>query len=251
MKKITLIFLFILLLNFPQTAKAESLYYGKIKSEGVLFYRNIEEDGAFELPYSYFVEVLDVENDEFYKVIYKDIEGYVKKEEVSLMSGQPNTPYFNQTVSSYVEFPLYLKPETSSTEIVDCKKAQSFNFYGKIEGEEVKETNTSWFYCSTNIDDEMKYGYIYSGIVEDEIKIPINNETFEIVSEEVFTALTNGEQFSALSVGTKILLIISIAVPSVFIIFFLIKPTKIKQSKQKGVRKVQHGDYFEYEDREL
>ncbi len=255
MKKIS-IFLFILLtfLNFPQTAKAETLYFGKIQSEQAYFYNSPNEySQLFVIPYSYFVQVTDVEDEEFYKATYKDLEGYVLKSDVILMAGQPNTPYYNDTFLNYSAFSLYTTPQTSSTEVTSFSENQSFNYYGAMEGEELKESITTWFYCTTNLNGQTYYGYIYSGIVNEEIRITINTETFDEVSEEVFTATTNGQEFSALSTGTKILLIISIAVPSIFILFFLIKPSKMKKQKveKKGIRKIQHGDYFEFDDKDL
>ena len=256
MKKISLILLFsfLIFLNFPNFAVAENAYYGKIKNGQVYFYSEPNSSSRlFELPYSYFVHVLGVEDDEYYQAVYKDIEGYVLKSEVTLMSGQPNTPYYNDTFLNYSSFSLYESPQSSSTILTNFSENQTFNYYGAMEGEELKELNTTWYYCSTLISGQTFQGYIYSGIVNEEIRISVNSETFQEVSEEVFTATTNGEQFSALSTGTKVLLIISIAVPSIFILFFLIKPTKMKKQKteKKGIRKIQHGDYFEYDDKDI
>ena len=252
MKKMILIMVgLILISNFPQTAKAESLYYGKIKSESVYFYDE-QKTQLFLLPYSYFVQVFDVE-DEFYKVNYKDLEGYVKKEDVTLMDGNPNTPFFDGNFVNYATFDLYEKPNSSSSILESFSENQSFDYYGTIIGEAMSELTDEWFYCSTKINGQTLKGYIYAGVVENKPDLSLNTEMFEEISEEVFTATTNGKEFSALSTGTKILLIISIAVPSVFILYFLIKPTKMKKQKveKKGVRKIQHGDYFEYDEKDL
>ena len=255
MKKLSIILiLFIMFFQVPQIAEAASSYYGKVKSGTVYFYDEANSSSTlFQLPYSYFVQVTGIEDDEFFTAVYKDMEGYVKKSDVTLMNGQPNNPYFNATFTNYAEFDLYESPETTSALIQSFSKEQTFNFYGTIEGEEVADLTNIWYYCSTVYNGENIKGYFYSGVASSQPEITINTETFEEISEDVFTATTNGEEFSALSTGTKILLIISILVPSVFILFFLIKPSKMnKQNKaKKGIRKVQHGDYFEFDDKDL
>ena len=86
-------------------------------------------------------------------------------------------------------------------------------------------------------------------------KIDINNEVFDTVSDDVLDNTTT--EFHSLSTGTKIMLIVAISLPSVLILYFLIKPSKIMQitktrkQVKKESRKIRHGDYFEFDESEL
>ena len=264
MKKIIILLIFgltIISVSFQNITSAESdnIYYGKIKSEETYFYTSANENSKlFKLPNSYFVKVEDIEGN-FFKAVYKDLNGFVKKNDVTLMRGQPSSPYVNATFTNYVEYALYESPNSTSTPVHEFEKEQIFNFYGTINGEEVSSKTNEWYYASALVNGSTFRGYIYSSITDDLPSIPTNNETFEEISEDVFLQETNASSsFSSLSTGTKILLIVSITIPSIFILFFLIKPSKLIPKKQKaekskssGLRKIHHGDYFEFDDKDL
>lgn len=242
----------------PEVAKADTDYYGKISDEEVYFYQNADTNSKlFKLPSTYFVKVDAIENS-FYKVTYKDLQGYVKKTDVTLMKGQPNTPYYNANFTNYVEFCLYEKANKSSNIIIQLNEEQQFSYYGSLEGQQMSSQTNIWYYASTVQDGVTYKGYIYSAITDNLPPLSTNTEQFEIVSDDSFlTDATANSTFGELSTGTKILLIISIAVPSVFILYFLIKPSKImqgtnkKQVEKKQSHKIHHGDYFEFDERDL
>ncbi len=231
----------------------EQTYYAKIQSTGVQFYSMPSESYAlFEIPYSYFVQVEYVVDD-FYKVTYKDLEGYVKKDEVTLMNGTPTTPYAEATFKLFVESPLY-QSATNTSEIVRLDESVTITYYGTMTGQELRTGNTVWYYSSVVINNTTYYGYIYSAVTDLLTTISVNTETFDIVSEDVFSTT---QTFTSLSTGTKILLIVAISVPSVLILYFLIKPSKImqitktKKNVKREKKKIHHGDYFEFDESEL
>lgn len=257
MKKILTFSLIILSFLFSQQfhiAKAENnpIYYAKITSTGIYLCSNPDENSAiFEIPYSYFVKV-EYSVDDYYKVSYLDIDGYVKKDKVSLMNGTPKIPYFNGTFEIFVPYSLYQSPSQNSAEIFRLTSTDiKIEYYGKINGEQVMSDNNVWYYCCATANGEKHYGYIFSGVTDLLTEPVINTETFDIVSEEILTSPTS------LSTGTKIMLIISISVPSALILYFLIKPSKImqitksKKQKKKENKKIHHGDYFEFDERDL
>ena len=253
MKKIFLILFAFLFLPFVEInfASAEDNIYGKVKNSEVYFYSSLSSaSGLFKLPYSYFVSVISVEG-EFYQVTYKDLIGFVKKEDVTLMRGTPSSPYLNSTFTNYVAYSLYENPNSSSTSLADIEEDTVLNFYGEMEGEEVSSRGNTWYYASANLNGEIVRGYIYSEVASTPPETTINKETFEEVSEEALEG--SSTSFSNLSTGTKVLLIIAITVPSIFILFFLVKkPTKQKRkTEKKAIRKIQHGDYFEFDDSDL
>lgn len=255
MKKI--IFLLILSLIFPispnfASAEVDGDFYGKIASENVQFLSSPNSNSAlFTLPYSYFVKINDV-LDDFYEVVYKDLTGYVAKSNLRLMEGVPNTPYLNLNFSIFTPYYLYELPNTNSSAYCELDDTQSFSYYGTLSGEEVSDRSDVWYYASVTVSGTTYHGYIYSEITNTLPEITINSEVFTEVDEG---ALFNSTpEFNSLSTGTKVLLIVAITVPSVFILYFLIKPNKLTKSKakpEKKVRKIHHGDYFEFDDSDL
>lgn len=255
MKKI--IFLLLISLVFPlsvtpTSAEVDGDFYGKIASENAYFLSAPNSSSTtFRLPYSYFVKISDV-LDDYYEVIYKDLTGYVLKSDVRLMEGSPTTPFLNLTFSIFTSHYLYELPNTNSSAYCELEDNQSLTYYGTIAGERVSDKSDEWYYASVNIAGNVYHGYIYSQIANSLPEIALNSEVLKEIDE---SALSNAPaEFSSLSTGTKVLLIIAITVPSIFILFFLIKPNKLTKSKSKPerkVRKIHHGDYFEYDDSDL
>ncbi len=253
------IFTVFAIINFFPTdfayAESSDVFYAKVQSTGVYFCSLPSENSAlFELPYSYFVKV-DYVVDDFYKVTYKDLEGYVKKSEVTLMSGQPTSPYATATFSMYVATSLYESASTSSTAITSLDTSSTLTYYGIKIGEQVQDVS-SWYYASMTTNGQTYHGYVLSAIVALLTTIPTNTEFFDIVEESALTGST-GSDFSGLSTGTQIMLIVAIGIPSLLILYFLIKPSRIMQVTQtknkvkKEKRRIQHGDYFEFDESEL
>ena len=253
MKKL-LILLFVLLLPtcpFASYAEVDGDFYGKIASENVYLFSSPDVNSElFKLPYSYFVKINDI-TDDYYQVTYKDLTGYVLKNSVRLMEGTPSSPYLNTTFSIFTSYSLYEQPNTNSSAYCELSENRTLTYYGTTAGELVSDKSDIWYYASVNDNGTIYHGYIYSEVANSLPNIAINNEVFKEVDE---SALTNSTpEFNSLSTGTKVLLIIAILVPSAFILFFLIKPNKLnKKSKpEKKIRKVHHGDYFEFDDSDL
>lgn len=239
----------------PQSTYAENSYYAKVQNNGVYLCSTPSEKSAlFEIPYSYFVKV-ESSVDDYFKVSYKDVTGYVKKDRVTLMNGTPQNPYANSTFRVFVPYKLYENPSQSSSG-VEVDTNNTFTYYGTKIGEQVSSTSNEWYYASTTVDGETYFGYIFSPLTHYFTPISTNYETFSIITDLDLSTSPNSE-LKTLSTGTKIMLIVSISVPSVLILYFLIKPTKIiqitKSRKQikKDRKKVHHGDYFEFDENDL
>ena len=253
MKKIVLILLLLLSTFSVKSASAEvdGEFYGKINSTSAYLFSSADTASLlFLLPNTYFVKILDVEDD-FYEVNYKDLTGYVLKNDVRLMEGSPNTPYLNLSVTNYTSYCLYENPSTNSSAFCELAENSTLSYYGSINGEEISNRGDEWHYVSAAVDGVVHHGYIFSEVT-DILTIPQNSETFPEVDESALYSST--PEFSSLSTGTKVLLIVAITVPSAFILFFLIKPNKLSKrvaKPEKKVRKVHHGDYFEFDDTDL
>ncbi len=231
-------------------ARAESEnFYAKITAQNTSFYSSPNTSSIlFTLPYSYFVKVDSVDG-EFYEATYNGISGYVLKSEVSLMEGEPLSPYFSAQISVFTDHFLYAQPNSNASVIYELVENDFLTYYGNIVGEKVSDKSDVWYYSSITKNGTTYFGYLYSQIANSLPEISINTELFKEVDEDVFS--NSPPEFTSLSPGTKAILIIAIIIPSVFILFFLIKPsalTKAKPPKEKRPRKVQHGDYFEFDD---
>lgn len=264
MKKLSLFLIaFLIMLAVPiETANAEQSaksYYAKINTNGVMLYDSPSTTSAlFEIPESYFVEATEIVGN-FFKVTYKDKEGYVLKSAVSLLDGVPVHPFADISYSQRTVEPMYAQASDESAIINDLKNVANITYYGKIADQWATHTSNVWYYSSINVGGQILFGYVYSGSVKDDLteKILPNSEgkDFNILPEDVLLPSTSN--FTSLSSGTKVLLIVAIAVPSLLILYFLIKPSKLmaqsKKSKKvkKEQRKVSHGDYYEFDESQL
>lgn len=239
-----------------KTNAENNTYFAKIQSTGVnLCETPSETTGMFEIPYSYFVKVESIVDD-YFKVTYKDISGYVKKDKAKLMKGIPQTPFAQANFKLFVPFALYTSPSKNSAVTIQLDDTvETISYYGTKIGQQVTSNNNVWYYSSVTISGQNYYGYVFSGVTDYLSKINLNNEVFETVDEGILD--TSSTEFNKLSTGTKILLIVSISIPSVLILYFLIKPSKIMQTTKnrkqikKENKKIHHGDYFEFDESEL
>lgn len=245
------------MVNIPNECFAENdkIYYAKVQSAGTNLCSMPNETSAlFEIPYSYFVKV-QYSVDNFFKVTYKNVEGYVEKNKVSLMNGTPVHPYAEATFKVFLTYNLYENTNQNSGKVTEISTTTTVEYYGTKIGEQVTSTNNVWYYSSITNGEQTFYGYVFSGVTDYLSTITTNTETFEIVDEKILDTTTT--QFNTLSTGTKIMLIIAISVPSLLILYFLIKPsrimqvTKTRKQVKKEHKKIRHGDYFEFDESEL
>lgn len=255
-----IIFLFILIIPFfsssSQTyAAQEKEYFAKITSNGVFLCETPNANSAiFEIPYSYFVKVEYVVDD-YFKVSYDNVQGYVKKDKVALMNGTPLNPYAKASFKIFVEYKLYQSPYQNSLEVYDLTTNDALKFYGTMTGQPLTSKSNLWYYCSTVVDGTTFYGYVFSGITDNLTTIPTNGETFQTISESELNSQTS--EFSSLSTGTKVILIVSISIPSLLIMYFLIKPSRIVQMSKKKTsekqknKRLRNKDYFEFDENDI
>lgn len=258
MKKFVLS-LFLIISSFAEThstALAASSFYAKIESSGTYFYASTSTTSQlFEIPKSYFVCITGDAND-FWQATYKNQKGYVKKEQASLMNGNPQNPYANSTFKIFVPFALYQDANQSSTPLQQINTNQTLVYYGTKSGQALSSTNNIWYYCSTYENGQEVFGYIFSGVVDQLTTISTNYETFPRVEETSFSQNQTND-YSSLSTKTKIMLVVAISVPSAMILYFLIKPSHLTKTANKRKqtkplqRKQRHNDYYEFDENDL
>lgn len=285
MKKVVIVLLsifFIFCCNFikiNEVVYASDSQFARVLKSGVKLYKepvlSEEMDNVyFEIPRTYFVELLENGNDYFYKAKYIDVIGYVRKTDVQCVLGSPKQPY-----ASEISFRIYslnglnLRSEPSqekglfSVVISIPFMSTDLQFYGEVQGEEaISYKGTTWYYCRYVKDGAEYYGYVYSIFCDQKTELEENVEILEYISEPNFAVKPNPDMtekveqefdFASFSGLKQALIIIAVCVPCFIIVYLLFKPTKIAVSalesngrkvvKRKKFKKKRNQDYYEYE----
>ena len=221
----------------------------------------------FEIPVTYFVQLLADENELFYKAQYNEVVGYVIKNEVACVNKIPNTPYVNNAnFRIFTPNGTYLRStpyeSVGATNIVTTIPFMETNlvFFGNCDGEEaISYKGNLWYFCKYIKQSQEYFGYVYSPLCDMLTPIPQNTEQFEYVTpnfEVEQISITNDNQYLNLNTPWHIVIIILICIPCIAIIYFLFKPTKIalqknslnkngKNKKKKKISRLKHSDYYE------
>ena len=180
---------------------------------------------------SYFVEILS-EYDNFYKVNYNGINGYVKKNEVKPVSNTPSTPFpINIKIIIDSSCNLRSSPTIRSTTnniITSIRSNESdITFIGRIFSDEAIDFGgTTWYYVNY----QGEYGYIYNQYVRSITPIYENTEKSEFVSQ-------TSELINPITHTPSLIIIIVMFIPCILILIILYNPRKqhkrIKQIRSK------------------
>ena len=253
---------------------AGSPQYARVKGSNVKLYKTPTEvedysNVHFTVPESYFVELLDYENEKFFSARYLDTYGYVKISEVQCVSGIPQNPFVSKA-SFRVFAPNGLELRSSPSQSDGLNVITNINYletnlqyYGKIDGEEaISYKGNEWYYCKYTKNGQEQKGYVYSVFCDLLTTISTNTEVLEYVSEPTFETKETGSQvetdtsISSLPSVTQILIIVAVCVPCILIIYLLFRPTKITarayqnaaENASKKKKKSRKQDYYEYEE---
>ena len=236
---------FTLILAFtPQmiaTAKASkytNYTYAQIKEETYLYKTSKStqiQNALFMLPNSYFVKLLSNISEDFYKAEYNGIVGYVLKSQVMPVSEKPQNPYLkNITFRVYSSdgTKIFSSPtNTASSEnkiVEEVEVLSALTYYGEILGDEfIPSRGYSWIYCKTQ---NNNFGYIYKGLCDNFSPITQNQEKVTYTTNVYFES-DNSYLYNLVNVTPqlKVLLILTICIPSILLIYLLFKPFKLEK----------------------
>lgn len=251
-KILCLLFILLTFVN-PIKVQASSLGYAQVKNSTTLLYRTSQADESLSntfcyLEESYFVEILSETENNFYKVYYNGVIGYVKKNKVERVSETPKKPYPNNIYFDIANNKCYLRSEPKSSEnnVITTLNANttSMRYIGKVSGEEAIDfTGSAWYLTEY----EGQVGYVYSGYTENLSTIFPNVEKVSHLSNK--NAL---DSMNPLSNTTCIIVIACILLPCLFIMLLMFKPKKAKaRVKTKYKEDVDISKIEFYDDREL
>lgn len=172
----------------------------------------------------YFVQILNEENN-YYSVYYNGINGFVKKNDVKEIINTPNTPYpSNIQIIIGSDCNLRSSPTTNSNTnniIATIKKDESnINFIGRIFSQEVIDFGGTVWYL---IEYDGKTGYIYNKYVKSITPIYENNEKANYKNS------INSSSENPLTQTPSLIIVLILFLPSIFLIFLLYLPRKLKK----------------------
>lgn len=214
-------------------------YYAQVTNANTYLYSfaqmSTDDNALFELPQSYFVLLISNYNDDFYKAQYRDLVGFVLKDEVSPVAETPESPYLtNITFRIYSSDgkSVYSAPTSkNSTVSTTAELLSSINYYGTISGEELVDgRGTTWFYCKAN----EKFGYVYAGYCDKLSAIQQNTESVTLISNP-FEDDDNSYLYNLVEMtsGVKLLVLFLLIVPALVLVYLLFKPFKMEEQKAK------------------
>ena len=201
-------------------SKYTTYTYAQIKEQTYLYKSNQStqiQHALFMLPSSYFVKLLSNFSENFYKVEYNGIVGYVLKSQVMPVNEQPQTPYLkNITFRVYSSdgTKVFSSPtnttDPQNTVVEQIEVLTPLTYYGEILGDEfISSRGFSWIYCKTT---KGNFGYVYKGLCDNFTPITQNQEKVTYTTN-VYFETDNSYLYNLVDVtpGLKVLLIILIS----------------------------------------
>lgn len=271
---ICILYFFYALLGFglflpKNIAEAETIVltkqYARITRSNIPIYRDeiISNDSILFYPeMSYFVELLQPENNGFYKVKYMDITGYMLADDLVFVSGTPQNPFpENRAVKILANSGLNLRSTPTANDPFNILSTLPFlenniKFIGKTYGDEYAPSmGDVWYYCCYL--QENIYGYLYSVYCYPLSEVAVNTETLEVVDKPYFvelepTTTTQTDALAGLSKPTQIVVITLVCLPCIFIVYMLFRPTKLSvdvgKNKKRKIKRLKKSDYYEFDD---
>lgn len=222
-------------------SKYTTYTYAQIKQENTYLYKSISStestNAYFVLPTTYFVLLLSNISENFYKVEYNGVFGYVLKDKVTPINETPQNPYLtNITFRVYSSdgtnvFSSPFNTSSVDNQIIETVEVLSpLTYYGEILGDEfIVNRGYSWVYCKTSSN---KFGYVYKGLCDSFSPIYENSEKVTTKTNVFFEEDDNSYLYNLVDVtpGLKVLLIVAVCLPSLFLIYLLFKPFKLEKS---------------------
>lgn len=219
-------------------------YYAKILFEQVYFYRTPTEDNSteniyFELPKTYFVELLSSHNN-FYEARYLNIKGYVKKDSVQAVDGTPINPFLNNiSFRVYAELSQHLRtsPNINQSNLITTipNLTRNITYIGTINGETLIEGRTNvWYFCKYTADKDY-YGYVYSDFCDELSPIIENSEEVKFISNPTFETPQPPQLTIPTTSNTVGIVVAILSVPAIIFILLLMRGTHLfKNEKLKS-----------------
>ena len=228
-------------------------YYYRIDSANCYLYRTAEDNQDvnniwFLLPKTYFVQLIEDSDEQFFKVKYQNFIGYVFKTDVSIVYETPKTPWpenLTFDINGTANVVMRSSPSSDSEYIgLIPFNAIKVTFYGSIIGQEaLTNLGNQWYYATyKSYEQGIISGYVYAPLTTNLTLLQDNTEILSTIKptsgpsiEEVISPELQDSQ-NLLIIG-----LLSIVGISVLILLFIPKK-RTKKAKQaiKNTNITQH-----------
>ena len=239
----------------PEIVKSQSYNYARITNSETYLYKTTSDltdinNVYFQLEKTYFVKILE-EHNEFYKVSYLDVIGYVVASQVTLINATPNNPYprnitfnINSSLNTKIRSSASMTNDNNVVGVLPTNNA-TLTYLGSVQGEEsIKTLGNEWYYCYYNYENfGCILGYVYAPLTENLTPILANTETFSSTVEN-----DNSEIPQMPSDQQNIIIIVLMCLPAVIIFILLVIPSKTNNNSQTShtkTRKRSKKDFYE------
>ncbi len=238
MKIFVLFFALIINLSFLNIdniccSKSETITYAKALSFCNLYKNDSmnENEIIFIVPESYFVMIIEIVNDECFRVQYKKYVGYVKSKNVTICEFVPIVKYLNGITLDIKQSSgtqIWSSPSVSSSILATVSAGvKDIEYIAYTYGDIPSGGNCNlWYYIlytpaenATNVYE----GYVYSENTTNLTEITLNLESNpEVISDE-----NSGDDLFVVSSSVKTIVVTIIAIPIIlFILIILYKFAK-------------------------
>ena len=219
----------------------EQNFFAQIQTENVFLFEDKGTKPLFEIPNTFYVNLLEDENEGYYKARYMNVVGYVRANEIQCVNEYPAVPYLD-----YVNFRILaeqsaeLRSEPSRSKGLNSLITElplyetNFVYYGKIEGDEVVPAKgTEWYYVSYTKNSVTQYGYVYSGLTDMFTNFTLNSISLYPIAKHNWQVVTDNNEtipsFEPPSTS-ELAIILAIIIPTILLLLIMLK-TGGKKSK--------------------
>lgn len=233
MKLIIFLFTFLSFWYVPSITLCSETNYARIIDNHTYLFKTPSDEKDIKniiciLENTYYVQILLTYDEDYYKVNYNGVNGFVLRNQVKKVEGIPNTPYPQNIQILTTNNNIYLRstPEknNNNTSIIPSN-CTSLKYIGKAYGEQVDDFRENlWYY----VEYQGLYGYVYSEYIVSISKIYPNIEELSFLNDNDFDEILN-----PLSDETSALIIALMLFPVLIIMYLLYKKPKSKREKFK------------------
>lgn len=216
--------------------------FARIASNDVYLYSTTNTSSSnivCQVENSYFVLILASYYDDFYRVEYNNLEGYVLKDKVIKVDGTPLNPYPSNitltTISNVCNLRSSPYIKTTPTNVLCSIPSNTNNiqFLGKVYGDNVFDySNNLWYLVKYN----ETTGYIYNGYIKSQPAVYPNVETLSITGIEQFVQ-------NPLSNPACAILIMMISLPCVIIMYIIFSKKEPKSKNHLTHKSIKEEKY--------
>lgn len=226
---------FISFCYYPELTLCDSGYARVIDTHTYL-YKTASDDNNIKniiciMENTYYVEILLTYDEDFFKVNYNGVSGYVLRKKVKKVTGIPEKPFPIEVDMLTVNNNIYLRstPEKNNNNLsIIPSNCTNLKYIGKVYGEQLDDFRQNlWYY----VEYQGVYGYVYSEYIKSISDIYPNIEELSFLNDNDFDDIIN-----PLSDSKSALIIVIMLLPILLMMYLIYR--KPKASKEKFKEKV-------------